>query len=114
MEDLYYRKPGARTGSGGWLRKKLRNKSFVLTISIVFLMCSFMTFGTKGLLKRYSLESEKKALLEKLDQARKEEQKLRDESAALDNDPKMIEKTAREKYGMVKQGETVYKVKKEK
>jgi cell division protein FtsB len=33
---------------------------------------------------------------------------------ALETDKKTIEKTAREKYGMKREGETVYQVKKEK
>jgi cell division protein FtsB len=44
--------------------------------------------------------------------AEAENKRLQAESKALDGDKKVIEKVAREKYGMVREGETVYKVKK--
>ena len=51
---------------------------------------------------------------EKVKQASEEQRLLQEQSKALEKDPKAIEKVAREKYGMIREGETVYKVKKEK
>ena len=51
---------------------------------------------------------------EKIANAQKEQLRLQQVSKALDKDPKMIEKVAREQYGLVREGETVYKVKKDK
>jgi len=39
---------------------------------------------------------------------------LQDQIKALEGDKKTIEKIARENYGMKREGETIYKVKKEK
>lgn len=70
-----------------------------------------MLFSNRGFLKRLSLEAEKKAMEEKIREAQQEQLQLQVQSKALDNDPKAFEKVAREKYGLIREGETVYKVK---
>ena len=114
MDDHYYRKAKARTTFMNWLKTRLKKKSVVMVALVVVPVLSFMTFSNKGLLKRISLESEKKAMQEKIDGAVAEQHLLQVHSKALESDPKAIEKVAREKYGMIKDGETIYKVKKEK
>ena len=114
MDEQYYRKAKPKATAGLWLKKQMKKRNLFLSVIIVVPVVSFMTFSNKGLLKRLSLESEKKAVLEKIELARDEQRKLQEQSKALDSDPKALEKIAREKYGMVKPGETVYKVKKEK
>ena len=114
MDEQYYRKADSKTSAHGWFKKQLKKRNLFLSIVVIVPVVSFMTFSNKGLLKRLSLESDKKAILEKIDEAKVEERKLREQSKALESDPKAIEKVAREKYGMIKPGETVYKVKKEK
>ena len=49
----------------------------------------------------------------KIREADAETKALQAQSKALDGDKKAIEKVARERYGMVRQGEKVYKVDKE-
>ena len=97
-----------------WLKKISGNKRLILTLLVVIPIVSFVMFSNKGILKRMSLESEKQAMQEKVQQALHEQSQLQQESKALDNDKRAIEKVAREKYGMIREGETVYKVKKEK
>ncbi len=46
----------------------------------------------------------------KIREAEAETKRLRAESKALDGDLEAIEKVAREKHGMIRDGETVYKV----
>jgi len=75
---------------------------------------SFITFSNKGILQRWRLESQKRAMEEKIHQVQQEQLKLQEQSKALDCDLKAIEKVAREKYGMIREEETVYKIKKEK
>jgi cell division protein FtsB len=53
---------------------------------------------------------QKQEMLEKINTAEEEQKKLKEQSKALDGDPKAIEKVAREKYGMVRENEKVYKV----
>ncbi len=114
MDEQYYRKAKPKASVAGWLKRQMKKRNLFLSVIIIVPVVSFMTFSNKGLLKRLSLESEKKAVLEKIELARDDQRKLQDQSKALDSDPKALEKIAREKYGMVKPGETVYKVKKEK
>lgn len=114
MDEQYYRKANSKTSASGWFKKQMKKRNLILSVVVIVPVVSFMTFSNKGLLKRMSLESEKRAILEKIDEAKMEERKLGEQSKALESDPKAIEKVAREKYGMVKPGETVYKVKKEK
>ena len=49
-------------------------------------------------------------MLQKIQQAEQEQKQLQDQSKALDGDKKAVEKVAREKYGMVREGEKVYRV----
>ncbi len=114
MDEQYYRRPKQKSTFFSWLKRQLKKKNILLACLIVVPLLSFMTFSNKGLLKRLTLGSEKTAMQEKIDAALEEQRRLQAQSKALDKDPKAIEKVAREKYGMIKEGETVYKVKKEK
>ncbi|MGA2624561.1 MAG: septum formation initiator family protein [Bacteroidota bacterium] len=114
MDEQYYRKKPANPHVPGWLKGILKNKRLNITLLILIPTLSFMTFSNKGILQRVRLESEKRAMQEKILQAQREQNQLLQQSKALDSDPKTIEKVAREKYGMIRDGETVYKVKKEK
>ena len=73
----------------------------------------FILFSNKGVFKRLSLEAEKRSMEEQIQAAQHEQQELLGQSKALDSDPRAIEKVAREKYGMIREGETVYKIRKE-
>jgi len=109
MENQYYRKPRPKIKS--WINKTLRKKRVLLVLLIAIPAVSFMMFSNKGIIQRFSLESEKKEIQVQIHQAQQEQLLLQQQSKALDTDPKAIEKVAREKYGMIKEGETVYKVK---
>ena len=52
-------------------------------------------------------------MIEKVEEAGKETARLQAQKKALEGDKKTIEKLAREKYGMSRQGEKVYRVKKD-
>jgi len=114
MDDQYYRKPKPKQSIILWLKKIIGNRRLFVTLLIAIPMVSFVMFSNKGVLKRMSLESDKQAMQDKVQQALREQSQLQRESKALDNDNRAIEKVAREKYGMIREGETVYKVKKEK
>ena len=114
MDELYYRKEHPKRSLALWLNRMWRNKRVRLTTTIVLIILSFMTFSTKGLLQRYRLETQKRDIQNKILEAQQEQIALQQKLKALDTDKKMIEKAAREKYGMIREGETVYKIKKEK
>jgi cell division protein FtsB len=111
METQYYRKP--RPKIKNWFNKTIRKKNVVITLLIVIPVVSFMLFSNKGIIQRLTLESQKKEMQAKVGEAQQEHTRLQQQLKALDDDPKAIEKVAREKYGMIRDGETVYKVKKE-
>jgi cell division protein FtsB len=63
-------------------------------------------------IQRINLESQKEDLVRQVEQLKKEQARLNEKSKLLESDPAMIEKIAREKFGMIRDGETVYKLKK--
>lgn len=75
-----------------------------------FFLLLYILFNSNGVVPRIRLEMEKKEMQQKIQDAEAEQKKLKDQSKALDGDKKAIEKVAREKYGMVRKGEKVYKV----
>lgn len=111
MDDQYYRKP--KLSFAGRIKKTLKRKNLLVMAFIGTVVLSFMMFSNRGILQRFNLESQRREMLEKIEQARQEQHRLQEQSHALDNDPKAIEKVAREKYGMIREGETVYRVKKD-
>src|SRR5262245_27324286 len=111
MDDQYYRKGRPKFDVVGWLKKQLRKRNVFISLLIIVPAILFVTFSSRGIVKHLSLESEKDVVQKKVDQAVEEQQQLKELSKALDKDPKAIEKVAREKYGMIRDGETVYKVK---
>lgn len=114
MDGQYYRKAKSTFRIPASVKKIAGNKAILLTILITVPALSFIMFSNRGMLKRMSLEAEKEAMIEKIAVAQKEQSRLQRLSKDLDRDPRAIEKVAREKYNMVREGETLYKVKKEK
>ncbi len=110
MDNLFYRKKRKRLEPGVLLRKLLRNRRAMIALIIGVPLAGYLVFGNRGIIARARLMQEKTDLEEKIREAEAETKKLQAESKALDGDKKAIEKVAREKYGMVRDGETVYKV----
>ena len=73
-------------------------------ITIAFL------FNDRGLISWYKYTQEKNRIEAELDSLKTEEVRLREEIERLKFAPEYMEKLAREKYGMAKKGEKVYKV----
>ncbi|HTR82593.1 MAG TPA: septum formation initiator family protein [Bacteroidota bacterium] len=86
------------------------NKKLSLALIAVFLVFLYALFNNQGIIQRVKLEREKKEMLLKIQQAQEEQKQLQEQSKALDGDKKAVEKVAREKYGMIRQGEKVYRV----
>jgi cell division protein FtsB len=113
-EDQYYRKSRKKPDAVELIKKVWKNKTARLILLLFVPILSFIMFSNRGVLQRVNLENQKQEIQEKVKQVQQEQLQLQQQSKALDNDPKAIEKVAREKYGMIREGETVYKVKKEK
>ena len=82
----------------------------MLAIIVLVPVLGFVLFSKRGVIARVGLEMEKKEVLEEIRQARARQDSLRTEIGRLRTDTLLIEKLAREKYGMIKPGETVYSV----
>lgn len=110
MDNLFYRKDKKGIDLRGMLRKLLANKRMMLTLIIGVPVMLFVLFGSRGIVQRIKLQGQKTALEERVREAEAETKRLQATSRALDGDKKAIEKVAREKHGMIREGETVYKV----
>ncbi|HMS33989.1 MAG TPA: septum formation initiator family protein [Ignavibacteria bacterium] len=86
------------------------NTRIVLVIIFFAGLLSLAVFGNKGILQRYKLEAERKELEKQLDDEYKKAEVLRKEIEELRTSDEKMEKVAREKYGMTKEGETIQKV----
>ncbi|MDR9418514.1 septum formation initiator family protein [Gracilimonas sp.] len=89
-------------------------KSFLVLLLTAFVVAWFAFIDTYSLKTRWDLNSQKKELKERTEQLNADSEELKKKIEELENDPALLEKIAREEYGMRKPGETVYKVKREK
>jgi cell division protein FtsB len=112
MENQFYRKIPTRRFFRDVVKKALKNKKRTAVFLAVFILFLYLMFDNKGILARVRLESQKKEMTQQVQQAEAETKKLEANIKALEGDKKTIEKIAREKYGMAREGETVYRVKK--
>ena len=87
----------------------LRRKTLYAALVAVPLLAIF-TFGNRGLLKRFQLEGEVDDLRMELYGDRAVGDSLKKEIAKLRQDTTAIERLARARYGMVRPGETIYRV----
>lgn len=71
-------------------------------------IASYALFSSRGLFARLSLEWERRGLAGRIEAARVEQDSLKQQILRLEQDTTLIEKIAREKYGMVKSGEKVF------
>ncbi len=79
-------------------------------ILFLLLMGFLIVFGNNGLVDNYILKEKMKILREENAQITKENDDLKREIALLKNNPRYIENTARKELGMVKKGDTVYRI----
>lgn len=85
-------------------------RSFLLWLLIGFVVLWFGFLDTYSLWTRYQLEREKTELIEKTNTLEKKTQELEEKIDQLDSDPQLIERIARERYGMRKPDENVYRI----
>ncbi len=76
---------------------------------IVLLLAGFMATYLPKLREAKSLRTEKYRLDQQLHEQELESRRLRAKQEALRNDPKAVERTAREKLGVAKPGETIFR-----
>lgn len=86
-------------------------KSFLVLILGGFMVIWFSFIDTYSLWTRIELNQRKAELQEKKQQLKSETETLKKKIENLQTDPFLLERIAREEYGMKKEGETVYKIK---
>ncbi|MFA5832471.1 MAG: septum formation initiator family protein [Bacteroidota bacterium] len=106
----FYRKIKKQVSAENIAETVKENKRATAIVAAAFLLFLYVLFNSNGVVARIRLEMKKTEALEKIHSAEEEQKKLKDQSKALDGDPKAVEKVAREKYGMVRENEKVYKV----
>jgi len=90
---------------------KPKKITYVLIFAAIFVaVVLFFLNGSRGTVKYYKSYQEKSKLEQEIQHLEEENARLKDEKEQLESDPAYIEKTAREKYTMKKEGEKVYKV----
>jgi cell division protein FtsB len=86
-------------------------KSFLALILGGFVFIWFTFIDTYSIWTRVELSQQKSELKAKKEQLKEETEILKQKIEALNNDPALLERIAREEYGMKREGETVYKIK---
>ncbi|MGM0587935.1 MAG: FtsB family cell division protein [Bacteroidota bacterium] len=86
-------------------------KSFLAIILAIFLLVWFGFLDTYSIWTRYQLAERKDELKAKTEQLNKETQLLQQKVHQLQTDSSLIERIAREEYGMKRKGETIYRIK---
>ena len=114
MEEQFYRNLQPERFLKKITRSAAKNKKRTIFLVVVFLLFLYFLFDNKGIVTRLRFEAQHREWIEKVKSDSIETKRLQEQIKALESDQKTIEKTAREKYGMAREGETVYQVKKEK
>ncbi len=86
------------------------NKFFTLFGLIILTVLIYAVIADNGLLTRMRFQKEKARLEKQLADEKKKQDTLRKEIDSLNNSDEKIERVAREKYGMTKEGELIYKI----
>ena len=113
MEDRFYRRLPKRQWFTDLARKVFKHRRRAVGVLLGVLLVSYVMFNNRGVVARVRLEMQRQELLESVRLAEQETKRLQAYIKALEGDKKTIEKVARERYGMAREGETVYRVKKD-
>ena len=87
-----------------------KNSGSILLIIVVLSIIAVFLFADRGTLLFYKSYSDKEKLEDEIEQLENKRDQLMQVKDKLKNDPKYIEKVAREKYKMKKNDEKVYQV----
>lgn len=86
------------------------NLKLVFAVLFFLGLISIALFGNKGLIQRIKLENESKNLEKLLEAEVRKSSDLQKEIDELKSSDEKLEEIAREKYGMTKEGEKIYKI----
>lgn len=88
-------------------------RKLTLAMLVALPVLAIFTFGNRGIIKRMELEMEYSSLYDQLYSDRATGDSLKREILRLKNDTVSIERLARERYGLVRPGESIYRVEEE-
>ena len=111
MEDRFLRKVRKPRWVRGIAKKAFKTRRRAVVLIFGTLLVSYVMLNNRGIVARVRLEHQRQVMIDRVKAAEEENERLQSYLKALDGDKKTIEKVAREKYGMAREGETVYKVK---
>jgi len=113
MEGDFYRPIPGRHRMKDGMKRLLKNRRRLVVFALGFVLLMYLFFDNKGILARIGLEMQKSEMEQKVEEAEAETKHLQQRLKGLQGDKQTIEKTAREKHGMAREGETVYRIKQE-
>ncbi len=113
MEGQFLRRIQKPKWLQGMRKSVFKTRRRAILVIVGTLLVSYVFLNNRGIIARIRLERQRQEMIEKVRAAEEETKRLQSYLKALDGDKKTIEKVAREKYGMAREGETVYKVKKQ-
>ena len=96
------------------LTRKEALKLTTLALLFLALMVAWLGFGERGFIHLYRKDKERQAYKEKIEKLEQENQELLEEIQRLRSDRSYIESMGRRELGLVKEGEILYRFKKEK
>ena len=97
----------SRIDKNGFLRKKVLKRLFILLVSLLIFYFYFV--GDYGFLRLLSLKNEKESLILETKRLQAQNMDMEMEIEKLKKNLFCIEKIARERYGMAKKDELIYK-----
>jgi len=91
------------------MERKRKNRFFMM-LSLLFLLYFILSFifGDMGLLSYHKMKKDYQRTEQELERLNRENERLRKEVKALKTDPLYIERLARERLGLSKEGEIIY------
>lgn len=88
----------------------LHNRKLTILLAAVSVVTALILFSNRGVIQRIKLGQEKSELIARIAELEKENARLRREEQNLIHDPSTIEHVARERHGMIRPGEIVYRI----
>ncbi len=110
MNDNYLRKKKLGVRLLQHSLPRMLRRGALWKIGIIIIILGYILFGNRGVLQRVNLEIEKQNMIEQVEEAEKETELLNKQLERVSNDDAFIEKIARERHGMIRTGETVYRI----
>jgi cell division protein FtsL len=90
------------------MKKRIQTIIWVV-ISVVLFFLVMSLFGNQGLIAVYNAYNEDRSLTEQIKESKRTIDSLKDEIERLKSDTSYIERIAREKLGMARRNEKIYK-----